>query len=96
MSTLSFARSAWRGLELSALTLALCIGLAAARGPGLDAPVRRVSAPAPAETLPAPGPLELRTLVLHPDVEESFPARSCNSDGLPAGNADCDAPPLMT
>ena len=59
----------------------------------------RAIQPAPQSPAPSPsgeGPLELRTLVLHPDVEESFPARACEAQGLPDDENDCDLPPLIT
>lgn len=82
------------GVEVAVLALALCtLGW---RGSSAGtAPVHRLSVPAP-ETVEEPGPLELRDLVLHPDIEESFPARSCEQDGLAADDPACDVPPLLT
>ncbi|MCA6215536.1 hypothetical protein KGA65_03160 [Ideonella sp. B7] len=88
------ARLLFAGVEVAVLALALCtLGW---RAPAAGtAPVHRLSAPLP-ETVEEPGPLELRDLVLHPDIEESFPVHSCEQDGLAADDPACDVPPLLT
>lgn len=99
---MSNPRLVWATCELSVLALVLGAAVMGVPRPApVTPPLRHVQVP----LLPAPdalpmqpseGPLELRTLVLHPDVEESFPARGCEAQGLPEDENDCDVPPLMT
>lgn len=91
---MTHARLLFAGVEVAVLALALCT--LGGRGPAAGtAPVHRLAVPPP-ERVEEPGPLELRDLVLHPDIEESFPARSCEQDGLAADDPACDVPPLLT
>lgn len=98
---MSTQRLVWATCELSVVALALgvlVLGAPRPRPPAAPA-LRPVQTPAPQWSGQSPsveGPLELRTLVLHPDVEESFPARGCEAQGLPDDENDCDVPPLMT
>lgn len=99
---MSNPRLVWATCELSVLALALGAAAMGFPRPAQVAPPLRhvqvplVPAPDPLPMQPTEGPLELRTLVLHPDVEESFPARGCEAQGLPDDENDCDVPPLMT
>ena len=98
MSTTS--RLVGTACEVAVVALALgVLALGASRPQPVPQVLRPVHLPAPQSPAPSPsgeGPLELRTLVLHPDVEESFPARTCEAQGLPDDENDCDLPPLMT
>lgn len=93
---MSTPRLAWVLCELSVLALAWCAQIAAGvHPPRVEPALQPVGAP-PAQVVPQEGGAELRTLVLHPDVEESFPARPCEAQGLPDEQADCSLPPLTT
>lgn len=98
MSTTS--RLAGTACEVTVVALALgVLALGAMRPQPAPQVLRPVHLPAPQSPALSPsgeGPLELRTLVLHPDVEESFPARACEAQGLPDDENDCNLPPLMT
>jgi len=99
---MSNPRLVWATCELSVLALALGAAVMSFSRPAPATPplqqvrVPMMRAPGPMPLQPTEGPLELRTLVLHPDVEESFPARGCEAQGLPDDENDCDVPPLMT
>lgn len=99
---MSNPRLVWATCELSVLALALGAAVMSFSRPAPATPplqqvrVPMMRAPGPMHLQPTEGPLELRTLVLHPDVEESFPARGCEAQGLPDDENDCDVPPLMT
>lgn len=93
---MSTPRLAWVLCELSVLALALCAQIAGGpHSPRGEPPLKPVGAPS-AQVVPHEGGVELRTLVLHPDVEESFPARPCEAQGLSDEQADCSLPPLTT